>query len=87
MLFMQAVQQDVESRISNTGYITGYCGGIIMTLIAVAVAFLNAAGKNNLLQSCTQPKPQTSNNSSTRQSQPQISVRKMTPATGAAELC
>ena len=39
----QAVYHDVESRISNTGYITGYVGGIIMTLIAVAIAFLNAA--------------------------------------------
>ena len=43
MSLLQAVKRDVESRISNTGYITGYCGGIIMTLIAVAVAFLNAA--------------------------------------------
>jgi UMF1 family MFS transporter len=40
---LQAVRRDVESRISNTGYLTGYFGGIIMTLIAVAVAFLNAA--------------------------------------------
>jgi UMF1 family MFS transporter len=41
--FSQAAQQDVESRISNTGYIIGYSGGILMTLIAVVVAFANAA--------------------------------------------
>jgi MFS-type transporter involved in bile tolerance (Atg22 family) len=41
--FLQAARRDVESRISNTGYLTGYCGGIIMTLIAVAVALVNAA--------------------------------------------
>jgi MFS-type transporter involved in bile tolerance (Atg22 family) len=41
--FFQSVQQNVQSRISNTGYITGYAGGIIMTLIAVAVALSGAA--------------------------------------------
>jgi hypothetical protein len=40
---VQAVRQAVESHISHRGYVIGYAGGILMTLIAVAVAFLNAA--------------------------------------------
>ncbi len=40
------MRQEVESRISHRGYVVGYAGGIIMTLIAVVVAFLNAADPN-----------------------------------------